>query len=150
MRLPPKTLTIFCIAAALGALGGLIAFRILLSFTPPGERLQGTFTEACLWGDTQTMARLWPAGASPNGRILDGGPEGPTGYPPDPPLHQAAQFGSANAVQWLIEHGANVNSIVDEGDSLWSPLDVAEDHLKQAQRTVDILKAHGAKTGHRK
>jgi hypothetical protein len=96
------------------------------------------------------MSKLWPAGASPNGRILDGGPEGPTGYPPDPPLHQAAQFGSAHAVQWLIDHGADVNSIVDKGDSLWSPLNVAEDHLKEAQRTVDILKAHGAKSGPRR
>lgn len=150
MRRFPKPLIVFALSALFGAISGLIAFRIVLPFTPIGERLQGTFTEACRWGDTGTMARLYVAGASPNGRILDGGPEGPTGYPPDPPLYQAARFGSAQAVQWLIDHGANVNSVVDEGDSLWAPLDQAEDHLKQAQRTVDILKAHGAKPANRR
>ena len=150
MRLPQKPLIVFVASAMLGAISGLIAFRVVLSFTPIGERLQGTFTEACRWGDTETMAKLYVAGAAPRGRILDGGPEGPTGYSPHPPLHQAAQFGSSHAVQWLIDHGASVNSVEDEGDSLWSPLDVAEDHLKEAQRTVDILKAHGAKPAPRR
>ena len=148
MRLPQKPLIVFAASAMLGAISGLIAFRVVLSFTPIGERLQGTFTEACRWGDTETMAKLYVAGAFPNGRFP--GPEGPTGYPPDPPLYQAAMFGSYHAVEWLIDHGARVNSVVDEGDSLWSPLDEAEDHLKKAQQTVDILKAHGAKSAHRK
>ena len=150
MRLLQKPLIAFAVSAVLGAISGLIAFRIVLSFTPIGERLQGTFTEACRWGDTDTMAKLYVAGAAPNGRILDGGPEGPTGYSPNPPLYQAAEFGSAHAVQWLIEHGAGVNSVVDAGDSLWTPLDIAQDHLKEAQRTVDILKAHGAKPSPRR
>ncbi len=146
---PPKPLIVFALSAVLGAIGGLIAFRVVLSFTPIGVRLQETFTEACRWGDTDTMAKLYPAGGFLNGRILDGGPEGPTGYSPDPPLYQAAEFGSAEAVQWLVDHGANINSVVDAGESLWSPLDMAEDHLKRAQRTVDILKAHGARSAHR-
>ena len=145
MRQIPKPLIVFAVSAVLGAISGLIAFRVVLSFTPIGERLQGTFTEACRWGDTATMAKLYVAGATPNGRILDGGPEGATGYSPDPPLFDAVRFGSSNATQWLIDHGANVNSVVDEGDSLWTPLDVAQDHLKQAQQTSEILKMHGGK-----
>jgi hypothetical protein len=145
-----KPLIVFAVSALLGAFAGLVAFRVVLSFTPIGERLQGTFTEACRWGDTGTMAKFFAAGASVNGRFPDGGPEGPTGYSPDPPLYQAAEFGSAHAVQWLVDHGADVNVTIDGGDSVWSPLDIAEDHLKEAQRTVDILKAHGAKSAFRK
>ena len=142
-----KTFTIFAASFVLGAFSGLVAFRIVLSFTPPGERLQDRFAEACRWGDTQTLDKLYAAGASPNGRIVDGGPEGPTGYPPDPPLFEAAGFGNAYSVQWLVDHGATINATVDEGDGLSTPLDEAERHLKEAQRTVDILKAHGAKSG---
>ena len=144
-----RPLVVFAVSALLGAIAGLVAFRVVLSFTPIGERLQGTFAEACRWGDTRTMEKFFVAGASVNGRFPDGGPDGPTGYPPDPPLYQAATFGSAHAVQWLVDYGADVNVTVDEGDSVWSPLDQAEKHLKEAQRTVDILKAHGAKSGHR-
>ena len=146
MHLSQKPLTVFAIFAILGAMSGLIAFRIVLSFTLIGERLQGTFDEACRWDDPRTVARLYVAGASTNGRILDGGPEGATGYPPAPPLYQAAMFGSAQTVEWLIDHGANVNAVVDEGDSRWTPLDQAREHLKRAQQTVDILEAHGAES----
>ena len=145
MRPPPKPLIVFAVSALLGAISGLVVFRVVLSFTPIGVRLQGTFTEACRYGDTDTMAKLYVAGAAPSGRFLDGGPAGPTGYSPDPPLFDAATFGSPEAVQWLIDHGANVNASVDEGTGFNTPLSTAQDHLKRAQRTVDILKEHGAK-----
>ncbi len=92
---PPKPLVVFTISALLGAFTGLVIFRIVLSFTPIGEQLQGTFTEACRWGGPEMLFKFYAAGALAKGRILDGGPEGPTGYPPDPPLHQAANFGNA-------------------------------------------------------
>jgi len=151
MSLSRKASLIFTAAFILGAFCGLATFRIILSFTPLGERLQDRFNEACAYGgETDRLEKLYLAGAFPNGRIIDGGPWDDNGYPPDPPLHQAAWFGNAEVVQWLIDHGAAVNSRVDQGDGFSTALDEAEGHLKETQRAIDILKAHGAKNAYQK
>jgi hypothetical protein len=151
MSLSRKAFLVFAAAFILGAFCGLAAFRIVLSFAPLGEQLQDRFNEACAYGgETDRLEKLYLAGAFPNGRIIDGGPEGPTGYPPDPPLFRAASFGNAEVVQWLIDHGAAVNSKLDEGDGFSTPLDEAEGHLRDTQRTIEILKAHGAKNAYQR
>ena len=138
MRLAPKALIIFAASGVFGALLGLIVFRTILYFTPAGQKLQDQFAEACRWGDTGTMERLYVAGASPT---WPAGFHGP-GEPHFPPIFSAAEHGRPEAVQWLIDHGADINERVADG---WNPLGAALIHLKETQQTVDILKSHGAK-----
>ena len=143
MRLPSKAALVFITSAVLGALLGLVAFRTALYFTPAGQKLQSEFIEACRYGDTGTMDRLYLAGASPK---AEAGIYGP-GEPLFPPIIAAAEEGRPEAVRWLINHGADINDWVADG---WSPLGAAQIKVKEAQQTVEILKSHGAKLAHEK
>ena len=114
--------------------------RAISNFTPFGQPIQYQFIEACRWGDTRSMERLHLAGASPTAFADYGG-----GEPIGPPIIEAADHANPEAVQWLLDHGASPNVWVSDG---WSPLGAAQHRLKDAQQTLDILKAHGAKLAH--
>ena len=55
------------------------------------------------------------------------------------PLHLAAQRGHKKIAQLLIEKGAEINSITDDGFG-GTPLDVAKDNV------ADLIKQNGGKT----
>ena len=140
MKLTRTSVVTFFISAILGVVGGFLFFRASLIFTPLRHEIQFQFIEACRWGDTRSMERLHLAGASATAFAEHGG-----GEPVGPPIIEAAEHARPEAVQWLIDHGASVNVWVSDG---WSPLGAARTRVKDAQRTLDILNAHGAKLAH--
>ena len=106
-------------------------------FPPDGpDGIQWKFNEAARRGDTRQMEQLVSAGADPlaiasaaNGAI--------TGVTP---LLEASSAGEPEAVQFLIDKGAEVDRMVADA----CPLGAAEYRLQQAEATVRILRAHGA------
>lgn len=58
------------------------------------------------------------------------------------PMFAAAMFANAEAVQILIDHGADVNALSASGES---PLDRAES--SKADAVIALLKQHGARNG---
>jgi len=91
---------------------------------------QSQFSEAAGRGDLNEMKRLYSDGAKINAFPVGGFPA----------IETAAIHGRSDAVQWLIDRGADVNLA-----SFDTPLDCAESHRGEAQETVEILKLHGAK-----
>ena len=98
------------------------------------------FIEACRWGDVRTMQNLFEKGASPTACAETGYSE-----PIGPPMIEAAEHGRPDAVKWLLDHGATWDEFVSDG---WTPLGAAQVKKKDAEQTIEILKAHGAVPRH--
>jgi len=58
-----------------------------------------------------------------------------------PPIHVAALYGQPEAIEWLIEHGADINVAMGPDTAI----STAEEHFQRAQRSLEILRAHGAR-----
>ena len=96
--------------------------------------LQWRFSEAASRGDLNEMKRLFTQGAQINAEPFNGYFSG------FPASVCAASGGHSHVVEWLIENGADVSLSPND-----TPLDVATYRLKEAEKTINILKAHGAK-----
>ncbi len=98
------------------------------------DGIQWKLTDAAGRGDIKEMERLISAGADPLKfpSYADGAVTGAT------PLLEAASAGEPEAVEFLINRGADVN--LQESDV--RPIDVAEHRLQQTERTVQILRAN--------
>jgi hypothetical protein len=97
--------------------------------------VQWQFSEAASRGDVSEMQRLHSLGAE-----IDGIPE-ESFYQGVRAIEYAALTGQPRAVRWLIDNGANVTTAYTPD----TPISLAEDHLKDAEESVSILKASGAK-----
>jgi hypothetical protein len=127
------TRTIIVAIAAL--LIGLAVGWMARSFTADGhDEIQWKLTDAAGRGNIKEMECLIAAGADPLKfpSYADGAVTGAS------PLLEAASAGEPEAVSFLINRGADVN--LQESDV--RPIDVAEHRLQQAERTVQILRAH--------
>ena len=104
------------------------------------DGIQWRFNDAAGRGDLGEMKRLISAGADPLAfpSYADGAVTGAT------PLFEAASEGEPKAVEFLISHGADVNAV----EATETPLDMAEYRRSQADASIKILKAHGAKNLH--
>jgi tetratricopeptide (TPR) repeat protein len=75
----------------------------------------------------------------------DDGERNPAGMTAAPPLHYAAAFGNRKVVELLLELGARVDAVSDEG---WTPLFLAARTayagLPQAKDVAELLEKHGA------
>jgi|GEM_PF-3290821 len=94
-------------------------------------------TEAASRGNLTGMQKLLSAGADPNAVPSCSMGDG------SEPLLAASETAQPDAVSLLLENGANVNVI---GQEVETPLDNAEHAKKRAEKTIEILKAHGGKT----
>jgi ankyrin repeat protein len=102
-----------------------------------GGRAQFELNDAAGRGDLREMKRLVSRGADPLAEAYDKS----TGQGGGTPLFAAAANGEAEAVEYLIQSGANVNTV----EATETPLDMASYRRKQAEKTISILMAHGAK-----
>jgi hypothetical protein len=98
------------------------------------DGLQWKFTEAAGRGDIAEMKRLMSAGADPLAipSYADGAVSGASA------LLEAASAGEPDAVEFLINQGADVNQ--QESDT--NPIGSAEYRLRQTEATIQILNAH--------
>jgi len=101
-----------------------------------GDTRQFEFLDACRAGDISEMNRLNRSGASPSRYAI--GYFGESG----PPILAAAENAQAEAVQWLLDRGATWDIFVSDG---WTPLGAAEVKKRNAEKTIEILRAAGAK-----
>jgi len=103
----------------------------------PHDTVQWHFVMAAERGDTAEMERRLQQGAVVGAEPVsaDGGFSG------FPAIVVAAHAGQAGAVEWLLQHGADANQVVSD---TW-PLAGAQHRLAEATKTIDTLKAHGAK-----
>jgi len=83
------------------------------------------------------MQKLLSSGADPNAVPVFSMGEG------SEPLLAASESAQPDAVSLLLENGAKANPLGYEGET---PLDNAEYAKKRAEKTIEILKAHGGKT----
>jgi ankyrin repeat protein len=81
------------------------------------------------------MQELFKRGAKIDDIPLTDGCQGYTA------LFMAAEAGQADAVRWLLEHGADPNE--DTGDA--NPRGNAQRRANEAAKAVELLKAHGAR-----
>jgi len=97
------------------------------------------FIDACHWGDVRTMQALYEKGASPTAPAE-------TGYSQTaPPMIEAAEHGQPEAVKWLLDRGATWDVFFSDG---MTPLGAAQVKKRDAELTIEILKAHGAVPRH--
>ena len=117
--------------------GGVIGWNLRYATKDDPDGIQWDFNDAASRGDVAEMKRLISAGADPLNfpSYADGAVSGAT------PLLEAASYGQADAVKFLIRLGGDVNS--HESDA--TPLGSARYRLQQAQETIDLLLAAGAK-----
>jgi ankyrin repeat protein len=96
--------------------------------------IQWKFTEAAGRGDIAEMKRLISKGADPLAvpSYADGSVSGSTA------LLQAASAGEPDAVEFLINQGADVSQ--QESDT--NPIGSAEYRLRQTEATIQILRSH--------
>ena len=111
-----------------------------LGFTyDPHSGLQWRFVSAAQRGDVSGVERYFQQGAR-----IDDTPSYANGAVfGAPALLSAAHAGQPDTVEWLLNHGANPNK--QSSDSTSWPLAAAEWRVKEAAKTVEILKKHGAK-----
>lgn len=101
---------------------------------------QWQFGEAAQRGDIREVERLFPGRAH-----IDDEPSYADGFVFGlPALLQAAGAGEPEAVAWLLAHGADPNRQTSDS---W-PLAAAEHRLLETTKTIEILKANGAKNLH--
>ena len=117
--------------------GGVIGWNLRYVTKDGPDGIQWDFNDAASRGDITEMKLLISAGADPLTfpSYADGAVSGAT------PLMEAASYAQADSVKFLIELGGDVNS--HESDA--TPLGSARYRLKQAQETIDLLLAAGAK-----
>ncbi|MFM2197936.1 MAG: hypothetical protein RLZZ505_1368 [Verrucomicrobiota bacterium] len=123
------------IIAVVALLIGLaVGWKVRYLASDGHDGIQWKLTDAAGRGDIAEMERLIAAGADPLKfpSYADGAVTGAT------PLLEAASAGEPVAVSFLINKGADVN--LQESDV--RPLDAAEHRLQQAERTIQILRAH--------
>ena len=120
--------------------GGLAGWKLRYFAADGPDGVQWQFSDAARRGDIPEMKKLITAGADPLKipSYADGAVTSATG------LFEAALAGEPEAVEFLIERGADVNQV--EGTE--TPLDVAEHRKAQTEKTIMILKQHGAKPLH--
>ena len=98
--------------------------------------IQWKLNDAARRGDLAAMKRLISDGADPLAY-----PSSANGvFYGTTPLFAAASQAEPDVVKFLITLGADVNLI----EATETPLDMAEYRLEQAEKTIEILKAHGA------
>jgi len=137
-RITRASILTFVVSSALGlCFGFFILFRAAAQFTPVFSEVQMQFIDACQWGDVRRMESLHLQGASATA-FADNGHTEPVG----PPIITAAEHARPEAVKWLLEHGANWDVFIADG---WTPLGAAGVKKREAEETIEILKAHGAK-----
>jgi len=133
-----RAFLVFIVSAVAGcAFGYSILFRQTVRFSEIGNSLQFQFLEACRRGDIGEMSRLVNAGASATA-FADNGYSEPSG----PPILEAAENARPEAVKWLLDRGATWDVIVADG---WTPLGAAEVKKREAEKTIEILRAARAK-----
>ena len=99
------------------------------------QGMQWKLQEAASRGDVNRMKEWISAGADPRAQPMCEQGEGSS------PLFVAASLGHPDAVEFLISRGADVNLV----ESTETPLDMAQYRKVQAEKTIQILKSHGAK-----
>lgn len=109
-----------------------------LAFTYNEENgVQWQFVSAAQRGDIRSVERYLQRGAQ-----VDAVPSYAQGAVAGfPALWEAADTGQADVVEWLLAHGADPNRQVSDS----CPLAAAERRVAEANKTVEILKRHGAK-----
>ena len=133
-----KSFAVFAISAVLGcAFGYYVLYRQSVKFTDGRDALQFELLEACRHGDLNEMERLIRLGASVT-RFADNGYLESSG----PPILEAAENARPEAVQWLLDRGATWDVLVSDG---WTPLVAAEVKKRDSEKTIEILRAAGAK-----
>lgn len=133
-----KSFVVFAVSAALGcAFGYFVLYMQSIKLTEGRDAIQFKLLEACRYGDLKEMERLVRAGASVN-RFADNGYIEPSG----PPILEAAENARPEAVRWLLDRGATWDVFVSDG---WTPLGAAEVKKRDSERTIEILRAAGAK-----
>lgn len=137
-RLTLNAVIVFTCSALAGvAFGYYILFRQTARFSQAGNSIQFRFLDACRYGDIKEMERLVASGASP-AAFADNGYSEPSG----PPILEAAENARPDAVKWLLDRGATWDVFVADG---WTPLGAAEVKKREAEKTIEILRAAGAK-----
>jgi len=105
--------------------------RIFLDKYPRTEIVE-IFTRAAAVGELSTVKALLSKGMDVNARDHNGGTA----------LHGAALEGRTRVMDYLIAHGAAVNSLNDSGDS---PLAYAKESDKENVQAQELLIKHGGK-----
>ena len=137
-RLTLTAVIVFVASAVSGyAFGYFVLFRQTVRLTDAGNSIQFQFLDSCRHGDIKEMERLLGIGASPTA-FADNGYSEPSG----PPILEAAENARPDAVKWLLDRGATWDVFVADG---WTPLGAAEVKKREAEKTVEILRAAGAK-----
>ena len=127
-----KTLNVTIVSLIAGICLGLYA-PVLLSDGRHG--VQWDFNDAARSGDVREMERLIAKGADPLVSPTWAGGGG--SYP----LVEAAESAELEAVEFLIEKGANVNFV----QATEKVLERAIGRKNDAEKCVELLKAHGAR-----
>ena len=128
------------IAFATSLLGAVIGWQARYLFDNDFDYVYGRqshLTEAASRGDLTGMRKLLSAGADPNAVPNSSMGEGVAS------LLAASESAKPDAVSLLLENGARVNPLGHEGET---PLDNAVYAKKRAEKTMEILEAHGGKT----
>ena len=102
-----------------------------------GGRAQFELNDAAALGDLREMKRLVSQGADPLAEAYDKS----TGQSGGTSLFAAAANGEAEAVEYLIHSGANVNTV----EATETPLDMAHYRRAQTDKAIEILVGAGAK-----
>ena len=102
------------------------------------DGVQFQFNEAAGYGDVREMERLISRGADPLGSpyFRDIGDYG------FPAIHAAASNGEPESIVFLLDKGADVNSLI----ATETPLDLAICRRDDAQKSIEILRRRGGKT----
>ncbi len=133
-----KSFAVFVVSAVLGcAFGFFFLYRQGVQLIDGRDAIQFEFLEACRYGDINEMERLIQSGASVS-RFAENGYMELSG----PPILEAAENARPEAVQWLLDRGATWDVFVADG---WTPLGSAEVKKRDAEKTIEILRAAGAK-----
>lgn len=130
-----KLIIVSLVSLALGMVFGL-NFRDFLDSGDDG--IQWQLNDAARRGDINEMKRFISKGANPLITAYDD----VAGLYGCLPLSEAASTGEPEATEFLIAHGAGVNTI----EATETPLDMAWHRKSQAEKTVAVLLAHGAKS----
>ena len=118
-------------------IGGIFGWSARDYFAAGHKGIQWDLNDAARRGDINEMKRLVSSGANPLIEAFDEniGTSGGT------PLFEAASSGEPEAVEFLIQRGADVNIV----EATETPLDMARYRRSQADKTITLLVEKGAK-----